>query len=61
MTDDNWVNLSPILPKKAKEKTMAMLVSDKPLYPDLIKNFEEFHKVNSPEDLLKLQGKWGRR
>jgi len=35
-----------------------MLVSDKPLYPDLINNFEEFHKVNLPEDLLKLQGRW---
>lgn len=59
MTADNWVSLFPILPTKAKEKTMAMLVSDKPLYSDLVKNFEEFHKVNSPEDLLKLQGKWG--
>lgn len=59
MTDDNWVNLSPILPKKAKEKTMAMLVSDKPLYSDLVNNFEEFHKVTSPEDLLKIRGKWG--
>jgi len=58
MTDDNWVNLFPILPTEAKEKKMAMLVSDKSLYSDLVKNFEEFHKVNTPEDLLKLQGRW---
>lgn len=38
---------------------MAMLVSDQPLYTDLINNFDYFHLHNTPESLLKLKGKWG--
>jgi len=58
MTDDNWVNLFPILPTKAKEKKMAMLVSDEPLFSDLIKNYDEFTEFYTEQNLLKLQGIW---
>jgi len=37
---------------------MAMLVSDNPVYSDLINNYEKFHEFYTPQNLLKLQGKW---
>ena len=38
---------------------MNMLLTDRPLYTDLVNNYAAFHKHYSESDLLEYQGKWG--